>query len=133
MCLQMYLQVHNRRIHEEYPQIYSPGDLDALRNLQEQTKQALQVLKGNIGVFSGLRDFYHELGENDRFPLRDNCVGDISSFTRQIDNFIDETKRYLAQGQLIAKIIDARETIVCISPLLFFECNLRSPCTLIIR
>ena len=128
----MYLKVHNRRIHEEYPQIYSPGDLEAVRNLQEQTKRALQVLKGNIGVFSGLRVFYHGLGENDRFPLRDSCIEDISSFTRQIDNFIDETKRYLAQGHLIAKIIDARETIVCIPALLFFECNLHSPCTLMI-
>ena len=117
----MYLQVHNRRIHEEYPQIYSPGDLEALRNLQEQTKQAIQVLRGNIGVFSGLRNFYHGLGENDRFPLRDSCVGEISSFTRQIDSIIDDTKRYLAQGQLIAKIIDARETIVCISALIFFK------------
>ena len=128
----MYLQVHNRRVHDEYPQIYSPGDLEALRNLQEQTKQALQVLKGNIGVFSGIRDFYHGLGENDGFPLRDSCIGDISSFTCQIDNFIDEMKRYLAQGQLIAKIIDARETIVCIPAFLFVACNPHSPCTLII-
>lgn len=128
----MYLRVHNRRIHEEYPQIYSPGDLEAVRNLQEQTKRTLQVLKGNIGVLSGLRDFYHGLGENDGFPLRESCIGDISSFTHQIDNLIDESKRCFGQGQLIAKIIDARETMVCTSALLFFERNLHSPCTLII-
>ena len=133
MCLQMYLRVHNRRIHEEYAQIYSPGDLEAVWNLQEQTERALQVLKGNIGVFSGLRDFYHGLGGNDEFPLRDSCSGEISSFTHQIDNFIDETKRYFGQGQLIAKIIAARETIVCISALLFFKRNLHSPCTLILH
>ena len=129
----MYLRVHNRRINEEYAQIYSPGDLEALWNLQEQTKRALRVLKGNIGVLSGLRDFYHGLGGSDEFPLRDSCSGEISAFTHQIDNFIDETKRYFGQGQLIAKIIAARETIVCISALLVFERNLHSPCTLILH
>ena len=132
MCFQMYLRVHNRRVHDEYQQIYSPGDLEAVQNLEKQTKEALRVLEGNIGVFSALGSFYRGLGENGQFLLRNGCVGDLSSFTHQIDKVIDEAKTYIARGQLIAKIIAARETIVCISALLFFQCNLHSQCTLII-
>ena len=81
---------------------------------------ASMVLKGNIGVFSALRSFYHELGGNEQFLLRNGCIEDISSFTHQIDGFIDESKAYAVRGQLIAKILAARETIVRISALHFF-------------
>ena len=82
-----------------------------------ETKNAFRVLEGNIGAFSALRSFYHELGGNDQFLLRDSCIEDISSFNHQIENFIDESKAYFARGQLIAKILAARETIVRISAL----------------
>ena len=85
---------------------------------------ASKVLEGNIGVFSALRSFYHELGRNDQFLLRDSSMEDISSFTDQIDGFIDGTKDYSARGQLIAKILAARETIVHFTALRFFENDL---------
>ena len=90
------------------------------------------VLEGNIGVLSALRSFYHELGENHQFPLRNNCVGDLSLFTRQIDSFIYDSKMHIARGQLIAKIIAARKTVVRIFALLFFKYNVRSQCKLMI-
>ena len=124
MCLQTYLRVQNRRIHPEYEQIYSNGDLPAVQILKMETKMASKVLEGNIGVFSALRSFYHELGENDQFLLRDSCMEDISSFTDQIDSCIDESKAYSARGQLIAKILAARETIVRTTALHFFGSNL---------
>ena len=132
MYLQTYLRVQNRRIHPEYQQIYSTGDLLAVQILRMETKNASRVLEGNIGAFSALRSFYHELGGNDQFLLRDSCIEHISSFNHQIDNFIDESKAYYARGQLIAKILAARETIVRISALRFFECNLPFKYTLTI-
>lgn len=129
MYLQTYLRVHNRRIHPEYQQIYSTGDLQAVQILKMETKDAYRVLEGNVAAFSTLRSFYAGLGENDQFLLRDSCIEDICSFTHQIDNFIDESKAYSARGQLIAKILAARETIVRISVLRFFECNIHSKCT----
>ena len=132
MCLQTYLRLQNRRIHPEYQQIYSTGDLPAVQILGMETKMASMVLKGNIGNFSALRSFYHELGGNEQFLLRDGCIEDISSFTHQIDSLIDESKAYVVRGQLIAKILAARETIVRISALRFFEYTLHSKCTLTI-
>ena len=132
MCLQTYLLVYNPRGHDEYQQKYSTGHLQEAQNLEEQTDEAVMVLEGKIGVLSALRSFYHELGENHQFPLRNNCIGDLSSFTKQVDSFIYDSKMHIARGQLIAKIIAARKTIVRVSALLLFAYNVRSQCTLII-
>ena len=132
MCLQTYLLVYNPRGHDEYQQIYTTGHLQGAQNLEEQTNEAVMVLEGNIGVLSALRSFYHELGEYHQFPLGNNCIDDLSSFTRQIDSFIYDSKMHIARGQLVAKIIAARKTIVRIFALFFFEYNVRSQCMLII-
>ena len=116
MCFQAYLLVHNFRDPDDYQQKYSTGGLQEVRNIEDQAKMAVTVLKGNIGVLVALRNFYHNsLGENDDFSLKEHCIGDLLSFAHQIDNFIDESKTHLAQGQLIAKIIAARKSIVCVS------------------
>ncbi len=128
----MYLLVHNPRAHHEYQHKYSTGDLQEVQNLEEQTKGAVLVLEGNMGVFSALQRFYHRLGEDDDFSLRHKCIGDLSSFTHQMDSFIDESKTHLTRGQLIGKLIAARKTTVRISALPFFACNLHSQCTLIV-
>ena len=132
MCLQTYLLVYTPRDYDEYQQKYSTGHLQGAQKLEEETNEAVMVLEGNIGVLSALRSFYHELGENHQFSLRNNCIADLSSFTRQIDSFINDSKMHIARGQLIAKIIAARKTIVRISALLCLACNICSQCTLII-
>ena len=132
MCRQTYLLAYYPRGHDEYQQKYTTGHLQEAQNLEEKTNEAVMVLEGNIGVLSALRSFYHELGENHQFPFRNKCIGDLSSFTKQIDSFIYDSKMHIARGQLIAKIIAARKTIVRISAWLFFACNFRSQCKLII-
>lgn len=132
MYLQTYLRVPNRRNHPEYKQIYSTSDFPAVQILKMEAKNAVLVLEANIGAFSALQSFYHELGGNDQFLLRDSCKEHISSFTHQIDSFIDKSKTYAARGQLIAKILAARETIVRISALRCFEYNFHPECPLTI-
>ncbi len=132
MCRQTYLLAYNPRSHDEYQQKYTTGHLQQAQKLEEKTNKAVMVLEGNIGVLSALQSFYHELGENHQFPLRNNCIGDVSSFNKQIDSLIYDSKMHIARGQLIAKIIAARKTMVRISAMLFFASNFRSQSTLII-
>ena len=80
--------------------------------LEEQTSEAVMVLQGNIDVLLSLRNFYEQLGENDLFPLKQACVFAISSFIKQIDSFIDDSKMQIKRGQLLAQIIAGRKTIV---------------------
>ena len=81
------------------------------------------VLEGNIDVLVSLKNFYVDLGLNDQFPLKQESGDDISSFVKQIESFIYDSKMHIARGHLLAKIVAARKTIVSLA----HEISLRKP------
>ena len=116
--------MYGSRARDEYRQTYSSSHLQKAQNIDEQTGEAVMVLEGNIGVLSALRDFYKNLLLDGRFPLKDTCASDLSLFATQIDNIIHDSKMQIARGQLIARIIAARKTIVCTFYLFIFALGL---------
>ena len=104
--------VHGPRGHDEPRQTCSSFHLQKAQNLEEQTTEAIMVLKGNSNVLLSLRDFYQHLGENDLFPLKDTCSSDLSAFANQVDSFIYDSNMQIERGRLLADNIAARRTMV---------------------
>ena len=104
--------VHGPRGHDEPRQTSSSYHLQKAQNLEEQTTEAIMVLKGNSNVLLSLRDFYQHLRENDLFPLKDTCGSDLSAFTNQVDSFIYDFNMQIERGRLLADNIAARRTMV---------------------
>lgn len=73
------------------------------------------VLEANNDVLVSLKNFYVDLGLNDQFSFKKGCSNDISSFAKQIESFIYDSKMHIARGHLLAKIIAARKTIVSLA------------------
>ena len=109
---QTYLVVYSSRSHDGPRQTYSSVHLQRAQYLEEQTNEAVMVLEGNIDVLVSLKTFYADLGLNDQFPLKQDSSNDITSFAKQIESFIYDSKMHIARGHLLAKIIAARKTIV---------------------
>ena len=110
--LQTFGVVHGPRGHDEPMQTCSSFHLQQAQNLEEQTAEAIMVLKGNNNVLLSLRDFYQDLRKNDLFPLKDTCASDLSAFVTQIDGFISDANMQIERGTLLANNIAARRTMV---------------------
>lgn len=104
--------VHGPRGHDEPRQTSSSYHLQKAQNLEEQTTEAIMVLKGNSNVLLSLRDFYQHLQENTLFPLKDICRSDLSAFVNQVDSFIYDSNMQIERGRLLADNIAARRTMV---------------------
>ena len=118
---QTYLVVYGSRNYDEPRRTYSTFHLQRAQHLEERISEATMVLEGNIDVLSSLKNFYHDLVTNDQFSLHKSCSIEISSFEKQTDSFVYDSKMQVARGQLLAKIIAARKSIVCILELRFLE------------
>lgn len=105
--------VHGPRGHDEPRQTSSPFHLQRAQNLEEQTTEAIMVLKGNSNVLLSLRDFYQRLRENELFPLKDICGSDLSTFATQVESFIYDSNMQIERGRLLADNIATRRTMVC--------------------
>ena len=70
------------------------------------------VLEGNSDILTSLKRFYDGLRTNDRFPLKTSSGEELASFASQIDSFIYDSKLQIARGQLLAKIVSARKSII---------------------
>lgn len=120
--METFSVVHGPRGHHEPRETSSSFHLQMAQNLEEQTTEAIMVLKGNSNVLLSLRDFYQHLREDDQFPLRDTCSSDLSAFATQIDSFIYDSNMQIERGRLLANTIAARRTMVrlgmTIAPLL---------------
>lgn len=114
--------VHGPRGHDEPRQTSSSFHLQKAQNLEEQTTEAIMVLKGNNNVLLSLRDFYQRLRENEMFPLKDTCGSYLSEFATQVDSFIYDSNMQIERGRLLADNVAARRTMVrlrmTIAPLL---------------
>ena len=110
--------MYSSRNHDGPQQTYSSVHLQRAQYLEEQTNEAVMVLEGNMDVLVSLKNFYVDFGLNDQFPLKNDCSKDISSFTKQIDSFIYDSKMHIARGHLLVKIIAARKTIVSLAPVM---------------
>ena len=104
--------VHGPRGHDEPRQTSSSFHLQKAQYLEEQTTEAIMVLKGNSKVLLSLRDFYQNLRKNDLFPLKDTCGSDLSAFASQVDSFIYDSNMQIERGRLLADNIAARRTMV---------------------
>ena len=119
---QTYGAVHGPRGPDEPQQKSSSFHLQRAQILEEQTTEAITVLKGNKDVFLSLRNFYQNLLENSESHLKGTCSSDLSSFTMQVDNFIYDSNMQIERGRLLADIIGSRKTVVFTTSIPFFEC-----------
>ena len=110
--METYGVVHGPRGHDEPRQTSSSFHLQKAQNLEEQTREAIMVLKGNSNVLLSLRDFYEHLRKNDLFPLKDTCGSDLSAFANQVDSFIYDSNMQIERGRLLADNIAGRRTMV---------------------
>ena len=94
-------------------QVSTSFHLQQAQSREEDTAEAIMVMKGNSNVLLSLRNFYQQLLENDRFPLRDISRSDVISFTTQVDSFIYDSNMQIERGRLLADNIAARKTMVC--------------------
>ncbi len=111
-----YGVVHGPRGHGQPQQKATSLHLQRAQILEEETNEAITVLKGNKDVFLSLRNFYQNLLENNQSNIKDTCRSDLSSFTSQIDNFIYDSDMQIERGRLLANIIASRKTVVFTTP-----------------
>lgn len=110
--METFSVVHGPRGHDEPQQTSSSSHLQMAQKLEEQTTEAIMVLKGNSNVLQSLRDFYQHLRADDQSPFTATCSSDLSAFAAQIDSFIYDSNMQIERGRLLADTIAARRTMV---------------------
>lgn len=91
---------------------YTSADLQVVQTYEDKTNEAIMVLEANADVLTSLRQFYERLVENKDFPLKENMAGDISTFTRQVNNMIHDLKMQISRAKLLVRITADRKSLV---------------------
>ena len=110
--VQTYGIVYGPRGKSEPHQVSSSSHLQKAQSREEQSTEAMMLMKGNSNVLKSLRDFHRNLRENDQFQLKESCRLEIDSFVTQLDSFIYDANMQIERGQLLAGKIAARKAIV---------------------
>ena len=93
-------------------QISTSLHLQKAQKLEEDTAEAMMVMRGNSNVLQSLRDFYQSLQRNSQFPLKDTCASEIATFAAQVDGFIYDSNMQIDRAKLLGENIAARRTMV---------------------
>ena len=110
--LQTFSVVHGPREQEQARETFSSFHLQTAQRLEEETTEAIMVLKGNSNVLASLRNFYQDLQQNDTFTLKDTCGQDLAVFTTQVGSFTQDSNMQIERGRLLADTVAGRKTVV---------------------
>ncbi|KAL8998394.1 MAG: hypothetical protein Q9169_002522 [Polycauliona sp. 2 TL-2023] len=104
--------IHGRRGHGAASRVYIPSDLQTLQIYQDKINQTIMVLEANNNVLACLRDFYKALIHNASFPLKEKCEVDVVSFTKQVDEMIQDSSMQISRAKLLVQITSDRKDLV---------------------
>jgi hypothetical protein len=93
---------------------YKPYDIQDLQRWQDRANEAVMVLEANTDVLKSIHKFYHGLFDRKDFPsdLKNACEDDLTTFTSQLDEIINDFHMQTSRAKLLVKIISDRKELV---------------------
>lgn len=92
--------------------IYTARDIQHLQRWAEKVREVTSVLKSNLDVMTSLRRFYNDLRDNEEFPMKKSCADDISVFSSQLGNLVEDFKLQVDRADALVRIATDRTELV---------------------
>jgi hypothetical protein len=90
----------------------TPEDLASAQFLENKTNEALMIIESNANILTSLRNFYTDLLKDDVFSSRQQCRGDVLSFSASIQTMLSDIRRHTTRARRLARIAADRRSLV---------------------
>jgi hypothetical protein len=109
------MAIHGSHLHPADRHKYTPDHIRRIQVLEDELALAIKMLTDNIDILTSLGHYYYDLTENQFFPLRDPCGGQIAAFCHEVGSVMKDMNLEQERCKNLARKTADRKSLVGIS------------------